>query len=150
MLSTYQCVYNFHIASGIISGKSMFILASQGICMEHCLCLFLWDRPVGLEISLRVVCLILLTLARGGTYIVEQPGSSLLRYYDRFDWLCMQTTESCLYLTIYCMCIYIYGNVSLSGCPRLYLFNEHKPVSGHSHIYIYMCMFEFPMTNFYD
>lgn len=75
--------------------------------------LFVWltcffrDPPLDLENNLRVVCLILLTVARGGTYIVEQPGSSLLRYYHRFDWLCMQSTESCLHLAV---CIH--GNVS--------------------------------------
>ena len=43
--------------------------------------------------NVRMVCLILLCIARGGTYIVEQPGSSVLREYHRFDWLCETTRE---------------------------------------------------------
>lgn len=43
--------------------------------------------------NVRMVCLISLCIARGGTYIVEQPGSSVLREYHRFDWLCETTRE---------------------------------------------------------
>ena len=83
-----------------------------------------------------------LTLARGGTYIVEQPGSSILRYYHRFDWLRMETTESCL-----CLAVCIYGNVSILP------FIGHKPVSGtfytsrHSHIYVCISLLP-PFPNF--
>ena len=67
-------------------------ISFSGILMLHC-CGTRFDKP-------RVILLILLCVALGGTYIVEQPGSSVLRYYDRFEWLVENQTVSCLHFSI--------------------------------------------------
>ena len=38
----------------------------------------------------RTVLLFLLILARGGTFLLEQPNSSLMRHYFRFQWFTSQ------------------------------------------------------------
>lgn len=46
----------------------------------------------------RVALLSLLIAARGGTFLVEQPGSSLLFHHPRMVWLCSRLVVSCLVL----------------------------------------------------
>ena len=43
----------------------------------------------------RTVLIALLVLVRGGSYMVEQPGSSLLPEYIRLVWLSRITKVSC-------------------------------------------------------
>ena len=138
-LKTNISIHKEHaIVSGNMLGKPEFAWHFSGNAWNTVyVCFFCGTDPLIWKNNLRVVCLILLTLARGGTYIVEQPGSSILRYYHRFDWLCMETTESCL-----CLAVCIYGNVSILP------FIGHKPVFGHLlyfQTFPYICL-HFPVT----
>lgn len=60
----------------------------------------------------RSILLALLTVAMGGSFMIEQPGSSLMRYYGRLQWLTQQ-------------------------CPALWLNYHHGVVMK---LYLLMCM----------
>ena len=62
--------------------------------------------------ELRATLLIALTIACGGTYLVEQPRSSLMREYFRMDWLTNMLTAPWLITMLHvklnismCMCM---------------------------------------------
>ena len=46
-------------------------------------------------IPLRTILLFMLIVARGGTYLLEQPSSSVMRHYFRFQFWASQTRVSC-------------------------------------------------------
>ena len=60
-----------------------------------CMCVFLLTfNARSPDCWLRTCLLYLLILARGGTFFLEQPASSLMRHYFRFEFLAQQTKAS--------------------------------------------------------
>ncbi|CAE7829649.1 unnamed protein product [Symbiodinium sp. CCMP2592] len=49
------------------------------------------------QMTSRTVLLAVLITALGGTFMIEQPGSSLMRYYFRMQWLFRQLPASWLF-----------------------------------------------------
>ena len=47
---------------------------------------------------LRTVLLFLLIIARGGTFLLEQPASSMMRHYHRMEWFARVTKATCFWI----------------------------------------------------
>ena len=89
-LSMFKSMYYilFHL---YISLSCIFTCLSSCICA--CLCVYLINVPSP-DCCLRTCLIYLLILARGGTFFLEQPASSLMRHYFRFQFLAERTKAS--------------------------------------------------------
>lgn len=81
---------------------------------------------VHVHLELRSVLLIALTIACGGSYLVEQPRSSLMEHYHRMEWL-WQTLKPVSWLIYLAICTYFCSPPHLEhlgtqlSCPNICL-----------------------------
>ena len=67
----------------------------------------------------RRACLMVLTLAVGGTFILEQPGSSLMMRHPAMKWVSEQVEVPLLVLT-YCFCSAVLPIINLNTSKQVY------------------------------
>ena len=60
-----------------------------------------------LSFLLRCILLAMLCASMGGTFLIEQPGSSVMRYYFRLEWLAASIPAHWMQYTYVHACVYV-------------------------------------------